>query len=113
MIETYEFGQIVINGTRYTSDVIVYPDGRVDANWWRDKSHSLRYEDIAELANSAPQWIICGTGEDGQMDVDSELRILLEEQGITFEAMPTYDAVKLYNDLEGARSVGGCFHLTC
>ena len=32
MIESYKFGEIVIDGTTYTSDVIIYPDN-VDDKW--------------------------------------------------------------------------------
>jgi hypothetical protein len=32
-IESYHFGEIVIDGRRYSSDVIIYPD-RVEGQWW-------------------------------------------------------------------------------
>ena len=34
-IESYSFGEVVIDGKRYRSDVIVFPD-RVKPNWWRE-----------------------------------------------------------------------------
>jgi hypothetical protein len=39
-IESYRFGEIVIDGRRYSNDVIIYPD-RVDGKWWREEGHSL------------------------------------------------------------------------
>ena len=34
MIESYDFGRIVIDGRKFASDVIIFLD-RVDGNWWR------------------------------------------------------------------------------
>ena len=47
-IDSYHFGQIVIDGREYSSDVIIYPD-RVQDNWRRNKSHELALEDISEV----------------------------------------------------------------
>jgi len=40
MIESYKFGEILIDGVTYTSDVIIYPDS-VDFKWWRKEGHLL------------------------------------------------------------------------
>jgi hypothetical protein len=32
IVDSYQFGQVVINGKKYTSDVIIFPD-RVKKNW--------------------------------------------------------------------------------
>ena len=45
-IDSYSFGQIVIDARAYASDVIIYSD-RVDAAWWRKEGHRLHPEDIA------------------------------------------------------------------
>lgn len=34
MINSYDFGRIVVDGKAYTSDVIIFPD-RVNSYWWR------------------------------------------------------------------------------
>ncbi len=47
-IDSYHFGQIVVNGKNYSSDVVIFPD-RVRDNWWRKTGHQLCVEDIAEL----------------------------------------------------------------
>jgi hypothetical protein len=44
-IESYRFGEIVIDGQRHSEDVIIYPD-RVDAKWWRKEGHSLALTDV-------------------------------------------------------------------
>ena len=44
---------------------------------------------------------------------DADLKEQLAAQGIKFEALPTHEAVKLYNNLCESSSVGACMHLTC
>ena len=44
-IEGYSFGSISVDGRRYKSDLIIYPD-RVRSDWWRKEGHQLQLEDI-------------------------------------------------------------------
>ncbi|RLI30667.1 hypothetical protein DRO48_02760, partial [Candidatus Bathyarchaeota archaeon] len=44
-IEAYGFGYIVVDGKRYTSDVIIFPD-RVMDGWWRKEGHRLYVDDL-------------------------------------------------------------------
>jgi len=39
-IDSYQFGEVVIDGVRYTSDCIIL-GGDVQADWWRKQGHSL------------------------------------------------------------------------
>lgn len=113
-IESYNFGTMVIDGETYTSDLIIYPDGRILSSWWRQVGHSLVYDDIAELIDRAPEIIVAGTGAHGIMKPDKALISLLDNKGIQFEALPTAEAVNAYNRFSDAgHKVGGCFHLTC
>jgi len=34
MIESYDFGRIVVDGRKFGRDVIIFAD-RIDGNWWR------------------------------------------------------------------------------
>ena len=112
--EAYSFGRIVLNGQEYRSDLVVYPDGRIDAAWWRKKGHELSAADITSLIESKPEVIVVGTGAGGLLRVDPALQNALNKQGIRCEALPTAEAVKRYNTLrqQGVK-VGACFHLTC
>ncbi len=40
-IDSYAFGNIVIDGMRFTSDLIIYPDGRIVDGWWRQSGHLM------------------------------------------------------------------------
>jgi hypothetical protein len=37
MIESFSFGRAVIDGRVYHSDLILFPDGRIQSSWWRKK----------------------------------------------------------------------------
>jgi len=113
MIESYSFGRMVIDGKSYTSDLVIYPDGRIQDSWWRKSGHSLSDDDIRELMDSGPDVIVAGTGASGIMTPDAGLGKMLAEKGIEFRAVPTGEAVKLYNEIHQSRRTGACFHLTC
>lgn len=136
-IDSYQFGEIVIDGKRYTGDVIVYPD-HVQGNWWRKEGHELCLDDIREVLENKPrppmcigergkpETVIVGTGAANCMRVLPETEKHLRSQGIKLTALPTEKAVKTYNQLiikgekPGLRSCFGgvgkviaCLHLTC
>jgi hypothetical protein len=113
MIEAVSFGSIIIDGKGFTSDVIIYPDGRIVDSWWRERGHSLTKKDMASLIEMRPQVIIAGTGMSGLLTPESGLAGDLAEMGIEFLAAQNPDAVKLYNDRIGTKRLGACFHLTC
>ncbi len=111
MISEYSFGSIIIDGKRYSSDIIIFPDGSVKDNWWRDESHRLKENDIEQLLAVHPHTIVVGTGAYGVMKVDAGL---IEKNGsIVFHMLTTAEAVDFYNQLSSQNNVGACFHLTC
>jgi hypothetical protein len=112
-IQSYSFGRMDIAGREYTSDLILYPDGRVQDSWWRESGHSLTFHDIEDLVASQPEIIVAGTGAIVIMAPVAGLSDRLEKMGIEFRAEPTGEAVRLFNELSGQRKTGGCFHLTC
>jgi len=112
-IDNYSFGRMVIDGHEYSSDLIIYPDGRVTDSWWRSSGHRLTADDIRELISAQPEVIIAGTGASGIMAPEAGLGAELEARGIEFRALPSGEAVDLYNQTCTSRKTGACFHLTC
>lgn len=112
-IETSSFGLIIIDGRQYTSDLVIYPDGRVEDTWWRRSSHRLSIEDIDKLVASGPQVIVVGTGVNGLLIPESGLNKKLAEKGIEIIALPNTKAIDHFNRLSSQKRVGACFHLTC
>ena len=113
IIESYSFGRMVIDGTRYTKDVIIYPDGSILSPWCRHRGHMLEAIDFKDLIAMAPELIICGTGAMGGMRPSADLKEYLEVHNIDFISQRSSKAVRTYNQLSGSGKVGGCFHLTC
>ena len=113
MIDSVAFGQMVIDGRRYTSDLIIFPDGRVADGWRRRKGHRLDAADLTGLLASEPEVIVAGTGISGQMVPEPSLIDRMAVKQIRFIAEPNAAAVDVFNNLFAGRRVGGCFHLTC
>ncbi len=112
-IESYSFGRMTVDGKTYTKDIIIFPDNSILSPWWRRAGHRLERSDIGKLVAMSPDIIIAGTGASGLMKIDGGLVSFLEEQQIAFIALPTAEAVRVYNERVRKEVAGGCFHLTC
>jgi hypothetical protein len=112
IINSYEFGLVVINGQHYTSDVIIFPD-RVRDNWGRRGGHQLCVEDLAEVIAESPEVLIIGTGAMGLVKVLPEVKPSLEAQGIKLIAEASDQACQTYNQLCHSQGVVAALHLTC
>lgn len=114
MIDAYKFGSMSLDGRTYTSDLLVFPDGRVMDQWRRPQGHRFVWDDIQALVAVQPDVLVAGTGAYGLVTIDSGLRDGLDRQGIELVAFRTKKAVKAFNRmLQEGRKVAACFHLTC
>ena len=112
-IDSYQFGQITVDGISYSSDVIILGDS-VQSNWWREQGHLLSAEDIQPIIAAKPSTLIVGCGASGLMKVAEETRQLLQEHNIQFEALDTGRAVQRFNELaQAGANVAAVLHLTC
>lgn len=109
MIDSYKFGEIVIDGETYINDVIILQGKVVD--WWRAESHTLRLDDLKEVLESKPEILVVGTGHDGMMEVLPEVAGYCRKNNIKLIARKTAAAVKDFNRNE-AKAVAA-LHLTC
>lgn len=112
MIESYSFGEIVIDGKRFTKDLIIYPE-RIDSKWWRKEGHVLNIEDIGEIIKAKPDTLIVGTGNSGVMKIPPQTRSLIESKEIKLISEKTEGACRLYNELCKRERVVAALHLTC
>jgi len=112
-IDTLAFGSIVIDGREYTSDLTIYPDGRIVPYWRRKRGHRLSSDDINSLIVSQPEIIIAGTGVYGLVKPEKDLRKSFQDKGIVFFSARNKKAMELFNDLSSRSRIGACFHLTC
>jgi hypothetical protein len=112
MIDSYDFGEIVIGGKRYISDVIIYPD-RVKDEWWRREGHRLSVEDLGDVLDHKPDLIVVGIGNPGLVRVLPDTEKLIKSRGIELIVQPTKEACQTYNQLVSTRKVIALLHLTC
>jgi hypothetical protein len=112
IINSYHFGLIVVNGQKYTSDIIIFPD-RIRDNWRRKSSHKLRVEDIAEVITENPEVLIVGTGAFGVMKVLPEVVPVVEPKGIKLITEATDKACNTYNQICHSQRVVAALHITC
>ncbi len=112
MIESYSFGEIKINGEKYTNDVIIFPD-YVKGDWWRKEGHRLHPEDIEGVIEASPDTLIVGTGANGRMTVPADTRDFIESKGIELIVERSREAVEKFNRLSEDEEAVAAIHLTC
>jgi hypothetical protein len=115
MIDGYTFGQVVVDGKKYTSDLIITAEG-ILANWWRKSGHELCVEDIRDSLSPGIETLIVGTGAYGMVKILPETKQFLKDKGIELIAQPTKEACETFNRIcsAGERDkVVVALHLTC
>jgi hypothetical protein len=101
MIESYSFGSMTITGQSHRNDLKIIDD-KIVGNWWRREGHALYAQDIDDILSY------------GGMKVTEEAAQAIEGQGISLVAVPTKEAVSIFNSLHAqGKRVAGAFHLTC
>lgn len=112
MIESYEFGQIIIDGTTYDHDLILFDGKTID--WWRKEGHVVDVEDLKDLPADFDVLVI-GSGASGMCKVpDETIDYIKKDIGVELVIEMTGEAIKTYNRLvEEGKKVVGAFHLTC
>jgi hypothetical protein len=110
VIEHYSFGEIVIDGNKYSNDLIVFKD-KVKS-WWRKEGHLLHLEDIEEIIKEKPEILIVGTGSYGVMKVEESVKEFLKEKGIKLVEKNSKEACDEFNKLKN-KNVVLAIHLTC
>ncbi len=109
-INSYSFGEIIIDGNIHTEDVIIFPD-KIE-NWWRNESHKVYPKDIETIIKKKPDLLIIGNGAYGVMNVNKETKEILKQNNIEFIIAKTDKACEIYNKSSG-KNVIAALHLTC
>jgi hypothetical protein len=109
----YHHGHIEVDGVEERRDLIIVGE-TVHRDWWRQKGHLLRLDDLGPVLDDPPDILVIGTGSMGVMRCEKGLAAALVERGITAEIMPTAKAAERFNELtrQGV-NVAAALHLTC
>ena len=112
-IDSFQFGEVRIEGERYTNDVIIFPN-RVEANWWRREGHKLALADLDNVVAERPSKLLVGAGVHGALKVPRFLIEHLRDLGIETIVAPTKEICQLHNRLvDTNENTITTLHLTC
>ena len=112
-IDSYKFGEIVVDGQTYDRDLLILAD-RVVSGWWRAEGHKLALADLGEVLADPLQVLVVGTGRYGRLSVLPETQQALAAQDVELVARPTKAACQTFNEMTSAgRRVVAALHLTC
>jgi len=112
-IERASFGTLVVDGRTFHSDLLIFPDGRVEDGWRRRRGHRLDFDDLEGLIRASPEVLVAGTGVFGLMKPEADLEDRLRGAGIRLLCARNKDAAEIFNGLPAGSRAGACFHLTC
>lgn len=112
-IDSYTFGRISVDGKVYTRDLKIIVK-TIIPEWWRRAGHTVSLEDVGDILAAEPGIVVFGTGDPGRMVPDHELAKRFADKGIEMIALPTTEAINVFNRLIADRKdLAAGFHLTC
>ena len=94
-IDAYQSGLISINGSQYTSSLIISPD-KVIPDWSPSAFTDLASQHIEQIIQLEPEIIILGTGQQLHFPAPDLIAQIFEHE-IGFEVMDTGAACRCYN----------------
>jgi len=112
------FGKVIINGEKY-GDVLVVKDQIIP----RDRTliegkykttHLVAYEEIENLLDGDPEFVIIGSGQYGALKVNEKVVEKFEKNGVRALVFKTPQAIKEFNKLKkSGKKVNALIHVTC
>ena len=116
-IDKFSFGSIVVEGRKYSRDVLIFADGTVKkrkGGFLMFGSHKIKKKEIEELIQGQPETIIVGTGTNGAANIGPELESWAKGKNLSLIVQPSYNAVAKLNELtEQQKRVAALIHITC
>ena len=107
MIESYNFGRMVIDKKVYASDLIIYSD-RIEASRWRRSGHRLYLIDMEHILQEKPEVVVIGTGFMGVMKVEDEVKQHIQKIGISLSVEKTQKAIQTFNTFSSQKKDHWC-----
>lgn len=109
-IEAVAYGEIVLQGKTYYSDVVVWWNGRKAL---LEKTHIIDLTLLERILKPKPEALVIGVGLEGSVRILPEVREQLKKRGIKLFMDKTRNAVDIYNGLlaQGKKAVA-IMHVT-
>jgi hypothetical protein len=113
VINSTEFGSIVIDGKTYPNDVIVAWDGEIKEIITSER-HLLGMKEFDEMVKKIPEMIIIGTGDSRLMKVSDEFKSTCLQKRIELIEIISKDAIVKFNEnINNGKKVVAFIHVTC
>lgn len=114
-IDKFSFGSIVIDGKKYSRDVLILADGTVrkrKGGFLMFGSHGIKKEEVEELAEDMPEAVITGTS--GKASLAPEIEGWAKEKNLKLIVQLSHEAVAKLNELiEQKKKAAALIHITC
>jgi hypothetical protein len=110
------WGRLAIDGERTFKDAKLYPGGAREWNWRETgTAHDpgIQPADVEELLEHGAEVVVLSRGVMERLRICPETLEFLKKRGVAAHVLQTEEAVRMYNDLQRKRRVGGLFHSTC
>ncbi len=117
VLAAVKFGMISIGDRTYTSDVYIFPDGRVKkrkkglARKTTGSSHLIGVEEIMQVCKWAPDVLFVGTGHASCARLTPEANEWLARMQVEVRPIATPDLPVAFNQCEGRKAA--IIHVTC
>ena len=110
-IDSTSFGDVIVDGKTYYSDVTVWWNGKVD---FRDKMHVFGMKEFLRIVEKKPEAVVLGTGQHGVVQVPDEVMEAADKHKIDLFIETSPKAIKIFNSFitEGKKAVA-VIHSTC
>jgi hypothetical protein len=118
MIDSTQFGEVVVNNKRY-HQVLIIGDKVEERDCEKlkklfDTTHKIGNWEIEKLLSNNPEIILIATGQDGAMEVGDEILNKFKDMGIEVVIVETPEAIKIYNEqVKLGKKVNALIHTTC
>jgi len=116
-IDQTRFGSIIVEGEVYRHDLLILPDGEVQARSNElskavyGTSHVISLAEAQQVYQEGAERLIVGTGMFGLTRLSEEADEYLRGRGCRVNLYRIRRAIKAWNQAEGA--VVGLFHVSC
>lgn len=116
-INNFSFGSIVINNKKYTRDILILADGRVEPRQggiWIFGAHDIKKQEIEKLLNGEPEIVIVGTGTINRARLSPAVENWTKQKKVKLTVLPSHEAVTKFKELVGeGKKVAAIIHITC
>ena len=110
-IDAVKFGELVVDGKVYYSDMVVYWDGSLE---FRKKSHIFGMQEFGTIMRKKPDSVVIGTGLVGVVKVAEGVMEEAEKKKVNIFVDVSHKAVDIFNGLVSTRKRAvAVIHTTC